>query len=100
LLLQAGIQIEWLTGGLIKAGFHEVIYTDATKENVNKRLEENPDAKVWRVSSTLFSHIRHDLSIAPMECLKDKWDEGAEEKYPDITSEEKTIEELKAISLY
>lgn len=100
LLIQAGIQIEWMTGGYIKAGFHEVVYTDETKERVNKRLEDNPDAKVWRVSSTLFSHIRHDVSIAPMEELRDIWDESAREKYPDMTSEEKTLEELKAISLH
>ena len=100
LLIQSGIQIEWMTGGFIKAGFHEVVYTDATKEKVQKRLEENKDAQVWRVSSTLFSHIRHDLSLAPLECLQDKWDEGALEKYKDITSEEKTMEELKAINLH
>lgn len=100
LLIQAGIQMEWMTGGYIKAGFHEVIYTDATKEKVAKRLEEDPNAKVWRVSSTLFAHIRHDQSIAPMQELKDYWEEGALEKYPDCTSEEKTMEELKAISLH
>jgi len=27
LLIQAGKQLEWLTGGYISAGFHEVIYT-------------------------------------------------------------------------
>jgi isopenicillin N synthase-like dioxygenase len=100
LLIQSGIQIEWMTGGYIKAGFHEVIYTDATKEIVNKRMEENKDAHVWRVSSTLFSHIKFDQSLAPLESLKEKWDEGATEKYNDITSEEKTLEELKAISLH
>jgi isopenicillin N synthase-like dioxygenase len=28
LLLQAGKQLEWFTGGYIKAGFHEVIHTE------------------------------------------------------------------------
>ena len=28
LLLQAGKQFEWMTGGYINCGFHEVIYTD------------------------------------------------------------------------
>lgn len=100
LLLQAGIQLEWMTGGFIKAGFHEVIYTEETKERVQKRLEEDPESHIWRVSSTLFSHIRHDVSIAPLEDLREKWDEGATEKYRDMTSEEKTMEELKAISLH
>ena len=100
LLLQSGIQLEWLTGGYIKAGFHEVVYTDKTKEKVQKRLETKPDEPVWRVSSTLFSHIKHDLSLAPLNELKDLHDEGALEKYYEITSQEKTMEELKAISLH
>ena len=100
LLLQAGIQIEWLTGGYIKAGFHEVVYTEQTKEKVEKRRETKPEGHIWRVSSTLFSHIRHDLSIAPLDALSHLHDEDAKEKYPDITSEEKTIQELKAIHLH
>jgi isopenicillin N synthase-like dioxygenase len=32
LLLQAGIMLEHMTGGYILAGYHEVIYTDKTKE--------------------------------------------------------------------
>lgn len=32
LLLQAGKQFEWLTGGYINCGFHEVIYTEKVKE--------------------------------------------------------------------
>ena len=31
LLMQAGIMFEWLTGGYVLAGFHEVVYTEATK---------------------------------------------------------------------
>ena len=32
LLLQAGIMFEWLTGGYVHAGFHEVFYTDKTRQ--------------------------------------------------------------------
>lgn len=28
--MQAGKQLEWMTGGYIKAGFHEVVCTQAT----------------------------------------------------------------------
>ena len=31
LLMQAGIMLEWITGGYIVAGFHEVMYTEQTK---------------------------------------------------------------------
>ena len=37
LLLQAGIMLEQITGGYIKAGFHEVIYTEKTKEVVEEK---------------------------------------------------------------
>ena len=40
-MLQAGIMFEQLTGGYVMAGYHEVIYTDKTKEVVDKKLEEN-----------------------------------------------------------
>lgn len=32
LLLQAGKQFEWLSGGYVTCGFHEVIYTDAVEK--------------------------------------------------------------------
>lgn len=38
LLLQAGKQLEWLTGGHIKAGFHEVIYTENVEKLKNKAV--------------------------------------------------------------
>ena len=40
LLLQAGKQFEWLTGGYINCGFHEVIYTDKTEEARKKLVGE------------------------------------------------------------
>jgi isopenicillin N synthase-like dioxygenase len=43
LILQAGIQFERITGGFVMAGYHEVIYTEATKEKVDARVAVNPD---------------------------------------------------------
>ena len=37
LLVQAGMSFENITGGYVLAGFHEVIYTEATKEAVERR---------------------------------------------------------------
>jgi len=64
LLLQAGKQLEYLTGGYIKAGFHEVIYSEKTKLAVEKAKAEG--RILWRISSTLFSHIRKDVVLEPL----------------------------------
>jgi len=32
LLVQCGKQLEWLTGGLIKAGYHEVIHNELVEK--------------------------------------------------------------------
>merc|ERR1711912_221683 len=55
LLMQAGQQLENLTGGEVIAGFHEVVVTEGTVKAINKAKSEN--RSLWRVSSTLFSQI-------------------------------------------
>jgi hypothetical protein len=70
LLLQAGAMFEHITGGHFLCGFHEVIYTDAVKAAVDKAKEENLNGGnriLWRVSSTLFSHLRYDVDLSPLE---------------------------------
>ena len=64
LLLQAGKQLEILTGGHITCGFHEVVYTQEAQQikDANLLLGRPP----WRVSSTLFAHIRHDVMLQPL----------------------------------
>jgi len=59
---------------------HEVVYTEKTKEIKNKRVE---DGKVpWRVSSTLFGHIRYDISLEPLDQFKN---EESIKNYPPMT---------------
>lgn len=87
LLLQAGIMLEQITGGHIKAGFHEVVYTEKMKEIVEKKIEENKNGAnhiLWRISSTLFSHLRFDVDMTPLKSLEHLWDKEAikEGKYP------------------
>jgi len=60
LLMQAGAMFESITGGYILAGYHEVIYTDKTKQALEKAKEEiaaGKDRVLWRVSSTFFSQL-------------------------------------------
>ena len=41
LLMQAGIMFEWITGGFVLAGFHEVVYTEATRRVRDQNIESN-----------------------------------------------------------
>lgn len=70
LLMQAGIMFEWLTGGYVLAGFHEVVYTQATKDVRDQKIKEREETGVhkstWRISSTLFSHLRYDVDLSPL----------------------------------
>ena len=95
---------EHMTGGYVHAGFHEVMYTQSTKEvkeTKMKEMAETGEKKIlWRVSSTLFSHIRYDVDLSPLEAMKHLYnEEEAKERYPKMTSHQKLIQELKAINL-
>ncbi len=84
LLLQAGKQFEWLTGGAVTAGFHEVVVTEDTlkvlekvrfvsflvvnfgfwrSSSTQRRAEKLPQ---WRISSTVFGHIASDQLLQPL----------------------------------
>ena len=89
------------------AGMHEVIYSEGTQAAVDKAKAENEEAKnnkrvLWRVSSTLFSHIRSNVLLEPLKGIEEKF--GEEEKpkldqYPPIKTIDFVLNELKAISL-
>jgi len=102
LLLQAGKQLEWLTGGLITAGFHEVVVCDETiaaYEAAKKRKEEaGQSGCVWRVSSTLFSHVASDKVLVPFEQLVGQSGVNVE-KYPPKKAGDQVREELEALKL-
>lgn len=94
LLLQAGKQFEWLTGGHVLAGFHEVVVVPETLAAIQKAKQEN--RSLWRISSTLFSHIASDNNLCPLPKFATK---EALEKYPMILAGDQVQNELKAINL-
>eukprot|EP00466_Bigelowiella_natans_P017542 jgi/Bigna1/136381/aug1.33_g11089 len=94
LLLQAGKQFEWLTGGYVLAGFHEVVVSDATI--AAKKKAEAAGKSTWRVSSTLFSHIASDNTLTPLGKFEKAKDAS---KYPATKAGVQVSEELKAIKL-
>ncbi|KAI0274981.1 Clavaminate synthase-like protein [Gloeopeniophorella convolvens] len=69
LLVQAGKQLEHLSGGLIKAGYHEVVVNDSTVETIQRRRTEFPDRPLIRISSTFFWHLSSDYDLAPIPSL-------------------------------
>ncbi|KAL0951570.1 hypothetical protein HGRIS_008252 [Hohenbuehelia grisea] len=69
LLVQAGKQLEHLSGGLVKAGFHEVVVNDATLKVIEQRKATLPDRPLIRISSTFFWHLSSDYDLAPMPLL-------------------------------
>lgn len=94
LLLQAGLQFEYLTGGAVLAGFHEVVVNEQTLVAVE--AAKKAGRSLWRISSTLFGHIASDQSLLPVGHFKN---EPTAHKYPEITAGEQVLAELKAISL-
>lgn len=94
LLVQAGKQLEHLTGGLVKAGYHEVVVNDETIEAIGRRGEASPGRPLIRISSTFFWHLSSDFDLTPIPELADHAkklrleqlnlgrDEGEETEYP------------------
>jgi isopenicillin N synthase-like dioxygenase len=94
LLCQAGKQLEWLTGGYIQAGFHEVVVTKETKVAIEKAKEQNKI--LWRVSSTLFGHIASDNKLKPLGQFEN---EESCKKYPEMYAGDYVSQELQTIRL-
>ncbi|KZT75093.1 Clavaminate synthase-like protein [Daedalea quercina L-15889] len=69
LLVQAGKQLEHLSGGLIKAGYHEVVVNEATLQAVEHRKAQRPERPLIRISSTFFWHLSSDYDLAPLPSL-------------------------------
>lgn len=92
LLLQAGKQLAWLTGGDIKEGMHEVVCSDATVQAVERARAAGKSC--WRVSSTVFSHISPPVVLKPIAGNLE-----ATEEYQPITVQDYVDGELQMIKL-
>lgn len=91
LLIQAGKQLEILTGGVIKAGFHQVCCTENTISAMEKAKSKG--ASLWRISSTLFYHIASDQLMEPL------LETSESANYKPILAGSQIEEELKSINL-
>jgi len=91
LLVQSGAQLEYLTGGYIKKGYHEVIVSEETCRIVNEK--RNRKESLWRVSSTMFTHLEPDKMLYPLIEISDAF------LYPPVLAGFQVEEELKAVKL-
>ncbi|KAL2256735.1 hypothetical protein VTK26DRAFT_1196 [Humicola hyalothermophila] len=111
LLVQAGKQLEHMTGGLVKAGYHEVVVNERTVQVIADRRQRFPHRPLIRISSTFFWHLSSDEDLAPIPALAERArlvraeqlslgkDEGEEVHYPPMKVGQQVQEELKHIEL-
>ncbi|KAF9973328.1 hypothetical protein BGZ73_003440 [Actinomortierella ambigua] len=95
LLVQAGKQMEWLTGGVVQAGYHEVVVNEATMRVIENKTNDRP---LWRISSTMFLHIASDNVLRPLEGYFDT-EEARKAKYPKTLTGDQVRMELGLIEL-
>ncbi|KAK4523490.1 hypothetical protein GAYE_PCTG60G1386 [Galdieria yellowstonensis] len=91
LLVQVGAQLEYLTGGYLEKGFHEVVITEQAKQKAKECKSH------WRVSSTLFVHVQVDSILQPLGHFQHN--ELAKQYYSPIEAGAQVAQELQAIQL-
>ena len=94
LLVQAGLQLEHLTGGAVHAGMHEVVVLPSTVEAAEKAEANGRPA--WRVSSTLFGHVASHQVLEPLGKFAT---EEACKAYPPTTAGEQVMAILRKINI-
>lgn len=95
LLVQAGKQMEYVTGGHVIAGFHEVVVTDETLNAIE--AAKAASRSLWRISSTCFAHFASDQILEPVGHFADS--EEAKAQYPPIAVGVQVAKELAVINL-
>ena len=94
LLLQAGKQFEMLTGGEVLAGFHEVVVSEKTVAVINEASKAG--RSLWRVSSTMFTHIASDQVLQPLSFFANP---ETMKKYPPVKAGVQILAELAAVNV-
>jgi isopenicillin N synthase-like dioxygenase len=94
LLIQAGKQFEYLTGGHVLAGFHEVVVSPDTVSAVQRARAAG--RSLWRVSSTLFAHVASDNILRPLGKFATS---DADRTYPATKAGDQVKDELAQIKL-
>lgn len=94
LLVQSGVQLEFLTAGTMLRGMHEVVVSE---ETVQVAIEaKRTRSSLWRVSSTMFGHVRSDALLSPVGHFANL-PKACE--YEGIHAGEQVADELRALEL-
>lgn len=100
LLLQAGQQFEYVTGGHVTAGMHEVVVTpktvaalEAKKQSLGGKFTSKD---YWRVSTTMFGTLCHDVTLKPFPRFAEL---PTAKNYPPILGGDQVANALKAIGM-
>lgn len=94
LLMQAGQQMEYLTGGRVLCGLHEVVVTPEMQTAIQSALQKGETP--WRVTSTLFAHISSDEILEPLSLFKSGEAGG---KFPPMEAGEQVAREIRLLEL-
>ncbi|KAH8080830.1 hypothetical protein HD553DRAFT_316423 [Filobasidium floriforme] len=102
LLVQAGKQLEAFSGGLVKAGYHEVVCTAATVKAIENIKANKPDRPLIRISSTFFYHLSPEYELHGLPELVKEAERrfGPQDDYGRMTVAEQVQRELGMIALY
>jgi len=87
------MQFEYLTGGRVIPGYHEVVVNEKTLESIERAKKEN--RCLWRISSTVFVHIASDNVLQPLLTRAS----DTEKQFPPIFAGEQVANELKVLKI-
>ena len=93
---QAGQQMEYVTGGHVRAGYHEVVVDEAARAAAARVKAEG--GSLWRVSTTMFGTVRSDATLAPFPRFASE-PAAKEGKYPPLKAGQQVLNELLAIGM-
>ena len=83
-----------ITGGYVRAGFHEVVNTEQCKEAASAAVARG--ASAWRISSTMFTTVNHDIVLEPLGNFKAQ---PKASDYPPVKAGQQVADELAKIGL-
>ncbi len=93
LLVQAGVGLEWMTGGAIKAGYHQTVVLPETIRQIETLA---PGRSTIRASSTFFLHFDWEATLQVLPELRYP---GCDDLYTSMLVGDHALQVIRAIGL-